>query len=150
LDGNRPPSAAINGDKSGVYWGQNPTLGSGWHSSTSESLPQTLTINFGTTRTINQVNVYGVQNDYTNPIPNPDETTPATLYGLVDFHVQYDTGGGQFADIANGKGSVTGNDKVLKRLFFNPITTSAIRIVVTNGGGGYARIVEVEALTPFD
>ena len=66
-------------------------------------------------------------------------------YGITDFDVQYWTGS---AWAAVPGGSVRGNNKVWRKVTFPALSTSAIRVVVLAGLGGYSRIVEVEAHAP--
>lgn len=75
----------------------------------------------------------------------PNENTTFSNEGNVDFDVQY-WNGGSWATVSNG--SITGNNKVLKKFQFSPITTDKIRVVVTDSLSAqyrYSRIVELEA-----
>ena len=45
-------------------------------------------------------------------------------------------------------GDVTGNNKVWRKFTFTPISTTKIRVFVTNALAGYSRIAEIEAWTP--
>jgi hypothetical protein len=44
-------------------------------------------------------------------------------------------------------GNISGNNLVWRRISFAPITTNAIRVIVTGGVDGYGRITELEAWT---
>jgi len=58
--------------------------------------------------------------------------------------VQYWTGSG-WATVLGG--SVSGNNKVWKKITFAPLTTTKIRIYITATSDGWSRLVEVEAWT---
>ena len=78
----------------------------------------------------------------------PQEPTPemsASLYGLVDFDVQY-WDGAQWVTLPGG--SVRGNDRVLRTVSFQNITTTKIRVFVTNAREHFSRVVELEAYGP--
>jgi len=87
--------------------------------------------------------VFSLQDDYHNPI-EPTETTTFSLYGLTAFEVQYWTGS---AWVTVPGGSVSGNNKVWKKITFAPLTTTKIRVYITATSDGWSRIVEVEAWT---
>jgi hypothetical protein len=59
--------------------------------------------------------------------------------------VQY-WNGSTWATVPNG--SVTNNNRVVKRVTFPAVTTTRIRVVVNNALANYSRIVELEAWTP--
>src|SRR6185369_14447153 len=81
--------------------------------------------------------------NYANPI-EPTETTTFSLYGLTGFDVQYWTGS---AWTTVPGGSVSGNNKVWKKITFAPLTTSKIRVLINASVDGWSRVVEVEAWT---
>ncbi|HSK71746.1 MAG TPA: discoidin domain-containing protein [Pyrinomonadaceae bacterium] len=127
------PHLAIDGAR-------NWATSAGWRDETMDVFPDWLQIDFNGSKTIDQINVYAVTDDYWNPV-DPDENTVATLYGITSFDVQYWNGSG-WITVPNG--SITNNDKALKKIVFSPITTSRIRVVVKDALR-YSRIVEVEA-----
>jgi RHS repeat-associated protein len=131
-------ASTINGDRKGLNWG----AGGGWHDGT-QSLPDWLEVDFGGARTINEIDVFTVQDNYTNP-SEPVEDQQFTLYGLTGFEVQYWTGS-VWAAIPNG--SVTGNNRVWRKFTFLALTTQKIRILTTASktNDGYSRLTEVEA-----
>jgi hypothetical protein len=141
LDSNRTPAAAINGDRKGLHWGTDPSTGSGWHDSTQNSYDDWLQIDFAGTRTISEVDVFTVQDSYTSP-SEPTETMTFSLYGVVEFDVEY-WNGSAWTTVTGG--AVTGNNKVWRKVTFPSVTTDRIRILVKNAQGGYSRITEVEA-----
>lgn len=147
LDGNRPATAAINGDRKGAHWGSDPATGSGWHDATMGNFTDDwLQVTFAGPRRINEINVFGVQDVWTNP-STPTETMTCTVVGLIDFQVQY-RNGTQWTLVPGG--NVTNNNLCWRKFTFVPIETSQIRVVVTNGANYYSRIAELEALTPYD
>src|SRR2546427_12841369 len=68
-----------------------------------------------------------------------------SLYGLAGFDVQYWDGS---AWVTVSGGSVSGNNKVWKKISFPAITTSRIRVLTNASSDGWSRITEVEAWTP--
>jgi hypothetical protein len=48
-------------------------------------------VDFNTTRTISEIAVYAVQDNYTNPV-DPTEYETFSAYGITNFEVQYWTG----------------------------------------------------------
>jgi hypothetical protein len=83
-----------------------------------------------------------LQNDYRNPV-EPDASTPADVYGILDFDVQY-WNGSQWVTVPGG--SVTGNDKAMRVFALPSIATTKVRVVVNNGRAHFSRIVEIEAI----
>jgi hypothetical protein len=65
-----------------------------------------------------------------------------SLYGLVDFQLQY-WDGAQWVNVPGG--TVSGNNLVWRQFTFGPVTTTAIRINVTNALNTWSRIAEIEA-----
>ncbi len=130
-----PPSATIDGDHKGMAWGN----GGGWNDATAGAFPDWLQINFSASRTINNVTVYTLQDNYSNPI-EPTDTTTFSLYGVTAFDVQV-FNGSSWSTVA----SVSGNNNVKRRVYFAPVATTAIRIVCNSALAGFSRIIEVEA-----
>ena len=122
----------------GAGWEQ----GGGWNDDTRGVWPDNLDVNFNATRTINTINVYTLQNNFKSPV-QPTTSTPADIYGILDFDVQYWNG---TAWVTVPGGAIRGNDKALVTISFADIATSMIRINVLNGRVYYSRIVEVEAI----
>jgi YD repeat-containing protein len=141
LDANRPALAAINGDRKGQTWGSNPSTGSGWHDATNNAFPDWLEVSFAAAETIDEVSVFSVQDNYAAP-QEPTEAMTFTQYGVAAFHLEYWTGTA-WAQIPGG--SVSGNNKVWRKVTFAPVTTTKIRVVVNSGLAGYSRVTEVEA-----
>ena len=132
-----PAAGAINGDRRGLNWG----AGGGWQDTTPNSWPDTLQVNFSGTKTINEIDVFMVQDAYNAP-QEPTETMTFSLYGLTAFDVQYWNGSGW---LTVPGGSVTGNDKVWRKFSFPAVVTNGIRVVVQRAVDGYSRITEIEA-----
>jgi hypothetical protein len=132
------PSGAIDGNRSGSSWGG----GGGWNDATPASFPDWLEVDFAATRTIDEIDVFSVQDTYWAPsTPVPDMTF--SLYGLTDFTLQYWTGQA-WQDIPGG--SVSGNTLVWRTVSFAPVTTSRIRLVVTHAQDAlWSRVTEIEA-----
>jgi hypothetical protein len=130
------PAGAINGDRRGLSWGK----GGGWHDGTPE-FPDFFEVQFNGTKTVNEIDVFSVQDDYRNP----DEPTAAmtfTLWGLQNFDVQYWTGT-SWQTVTGG--SITGNNLVWRQFTFAPITTTKIRVRVNLALNSWSRIAEIEA-----
>jgi hypothetical protein len=132
------PSGAIDGRK-GLTWG----AGSGWNDATPNAWPDWLEIDFSGSKTINEVDVFTVQDNYQAP-SDPTPTMTFTQYGLTDFQVQYWTGS-QWLTVPNG--TVSGNNLVWRQVTFGALTTSSIRVWVTGALNTFSRITEVEAYT---
>ncbi len=138
------PAATINGDRTGINW----DTGNGWNS--SFVLPDWLQIDFTDNtaaanpvlRNINEIDVITLQDAYASNPVDPDLAMTFSSYGIVDFQVQYWDGSAW--QLVTG-GNIIGNNKIWKQITFPFVTTSKIRINVTSGVGGTARIVEVEA-----
>jgi hypothetical protein len=141
IDPMRPASAAINGDRRGQNWGTNPSAGSGWHDATNNNYPDTLEITFGGAKTVDEINLFSVQ-DNVNAPSEPTETQTFTKYGVTNFRVEYLNGTAW--QLVPG-GLVASNNKVWAKLSFAPLTTTKIRVIVNNALGGYSRLTEFEA-----
>jgi hypothetical protein len=129
------PASVINGDRKGLNWGQ----GAAWMDATSNTWPDYIQVTFSGTKTIDEVVVYSVQNNYTNPV-EPTATMTFTQYGIQDFTVQR-WSGSSWVTVA----TVTGNNLVKRSVSFAPVTTDRIRVNVTRSLGGKTRITEIEA-----
>ncbi|HEX5071491.1 MAG TPA: Ig-like domain-containing protein [Vicinamibacterales bacterium] len=137
LGANYGPSGAINGDRKGLNWGN----GGGWNDATPYAGPDWIEVDFAGARTIDEINVFSMQDAYTAPV-QPTLTMTFGYWGLRAFEVQYWNG---TSWVAVPNGAVAGNDKVWRQFLFAPITTTKIRVWVTGALNGYARVIEVEA-----
>ena len=130
------PSYAIDGVRhttadGGNYWRD------------EDPLPSWLQVEFGGPKTIEEVAVFAVADDFAKQL-DPSPTDIFKSYGPTAFDVQYWTGTG-WENVSAG--SIAGNNLVWKRVRFplSPVTTSKIRVVVNTGSAdSVARIVEVE------
>ena len=137
LGPNYPASAVVNGDRRGLNWG----AGGGWNDGTQNAGPDWIEIAFNGPKSIDEVNVFSMQDNYTAPV-EPTLGMTFTLWGLRGFEVQYWTGSA-WAVVPGG--TITNNNLVWRQVLFAPIMTSRLRINVTAALNGYARAIEVEA-----
>jgi RHS repeat-associated protein len=129
-------SKAIDGDHVG-------TAGH-WADDTSNVYPDWLQVDFSGSKTISEIDVFGLQQNPSSPVE--PTLTMTSSYALTNFSVEYWTGSA-WAIVPGG--SVTGNDKVWRKFTFAPLTTSKIRVNITAvAGDNHSQIVEVEAWTP--
>ncbi len=131
------PDGAIDGDRNGTHWGN----GGGWNNSTVNHFPDWIQINFAGAKSISEIDVFTVQDNYAVP-SGPTPSMTFSLYGITDFQVQFWDG---FAWVNVPNGSISANNLVWRRINFPALTTSSIRIMVTGALNGYSRITEVEA-----
>ena len=103
-------------------------------------------MDFAGTKTIDEIDVFTVQDNYASPT-EPTDTQTFTNYGITDFDVQYWTGSA-WATVPGG--AVTGNNKVWRKISFTAVATTKIRVVVNNALASYSRITELEAWGPDD
>jgi RHS repeat-associated protein len=128
---------AINGNYRGP-WGNSVE---GWNDNTSNVVPDWIQLDFAGSKTIDEISVFSLHDNYT--VENtPTETQTFTLYGLLNFDVQY-WNGSTWVTVPGG--SVTGNNKVWRKFTFSPITTSKIRVHITSVPDSWSRVVEVQA-----
>ena len=130
-------NGAINGDRKGQSW----RSGGGWNDATPGAWPDWLEVDFAGARTIDEVDVFGVQDNYSAP-EEPTAGMTFTRYGLTAFTVQYWTGT-QWLAVPNGV--VVANALVWRQVTFAPIATTKIRILVTGTLDSWSRVTEVEA-----
>ena len=131
-------SGAINGDRKGLFGWQN-----GYWSTASSGFPAWLEVQFNGSKTITEIDVVTLQDNYNAPI-EPTESMTFSGYGLTAYQVQY-WNGSAWVTITNG--SVSGNNKVWKRFSFAAITTTKIRVLSSASPDNYSRLTEVEAWT---
>ncbi len=131
--------AVIDGEHKGLNW----LSGGGWNDATTQ-YPDWLEVDFSGSKTIDEIDVYTVQDDYANP-SEPTETTTFSTYGNTAFQVQY-WNGSAFVDVPGG--NVTGNHKVWRKFNFAALTTSKIKVLINDSADHiYSRLTEVEAWT---
>jgi hypothetical protein len=106
-------------------------------------LPTWLHIDFGASRSIDEVDVFTVADYPAYTVQSdPSPTQTFTQYGVTAFDVQYWTGSA-WQTVPGG--SVTGNNLLQRRITFPAVTTQKIRVVVNAAVDGVARVAEVEA-----
>jgi hypothetical protein len=137
LSANYGPAGAINGDRKGLQWGSN----GGWNDGTPNQSPDWIEVAFNGPKTLDEINVFSMQDAYTNPV-EPTLTMTFGYWGLRAFEVQYWNGS---AWVTVPGGSITNNNKVWRQVLFAPITTTKIRVFITGALNGYSRVIEVEA-----
>lgn len=135
------PAGTNNGDRKSLNW----TNGGGWNDS-GPPFPDWLQIDFGSVKTINEVDVFTLQDNWSNSA-EPTASMTFTLWGLTGYEVQFWDGANW---IAIPGASVTGNNKIWRKFEFSPIATSKIRVLTSASVDGYSRITEVEAYGPAD
>ena len=135
-DENYPPSSVINGDRRGIGWGN----GGGWSDNTPGSFPDTIEVEFSNVMSIDEVDVFTLQDAWWNPI-EPTESTVFNNNGITAFTVQY-FDGDNWLTVPGG--TVTGNNKVWRKFTFSPVSAERIRVVV-NAGPVNSNVVELEA-----
>ena len=115
--------------------------GNFWNDANSDVYPDWIQITFGRREVINEIDVFTVSDDVGVTMPNLDTTF--TAYGIKDFEVQY-LDGSEWKTVPGG--SVQGNNKVWRQFTFEAITTTAVRVYITNASG-FSRVSEIEAWT---
>jgi len=98
-------------------------------------------VDFAASKTIDEIDVFSLHDDYTHE-NTPTEAQTFTLYGLVNFEVQYWNGS---AWVTIPGGSVNGNNKVWRKFTFTPITTNKVRLWITGVPDAWSRLVELQA-----
>lgn len=136
--GGYPAVNAINGDRSGIT----ESGISYWNDNIPNTYNDSLEIAFNGEAEINKINIFSVQDAYTNPV-EPDRNMTFTKYGLVDFRVDALVNG-VWSTVPNG--NITGNNKVWKQITFGAIKATKIRVTVTKAADSWVRIAEVEAI----
>jgi hypothetical protein len=134
-----PATNTINGERSGANWGST----GGWRDGT-DTYPDWLEVDFPGNKTVDEIDLFSLQDNYTAPV-EPTEAMTFTYYGITDFDVQY-WNGAQWLNVPGG--SVSGNNKVWRRVSFSPIKTNRIRVLVRGALTNRSRIVELEAWQP--
>jgi PKD repeat protein len=135
---NFPAFSVIDGEHKGLNLNNRAGW---WNDATSTVYPDWVEVHFAGPQRVSEIRVFTVQNNYTNPI-EPDPTTPADLYGILDFNVQY-WDGSQWLDVPGG--AVVGNDKAMRVFAFAELNTTRIRVFVTNSRAEWSRVTEIEA-----
>jgi hypothetical protein len=132
-----PASAVNNGDRTGSAYGS----GGVWHDATGSAYPDWVEIAFAGSRTIDEVDVFTVQDAWNAP-SEPTASLTWSRWGVRDFTVQYWTGSAWQA-VPNGV--VTNNTLVWRTVTFPALTTAKIRVQIDRAEDGWSRLTEVEA-----
>ena len=135
------PAKAIDGEHRGLNW----LSGGGWQGA-GPTNNDWLQVDFKGRKTIDEIDVYMVQDNFASPV-EPDVSMPTfTKYGLTNFRVQFLTQFGDWRDVPALGNPVIGNTNVLKRLTVpRGLFTQSIRIQVSDTPDKWCRITEVEA-----
>jgi hypothetical protein len=139
--GNYEPVSAINGDHQGIGTTASYADNTFWRDGTQNAYPDWLQVDFAGKRSIDEVHVYTLQDDYAHPVEPTDQMT-FTQFGITNFEVQY-WDSGQWWTIPGA--AVTGNNKVWRKFEFPEVYTDKIRVLVNQALYGRSRIVELEA-----
>jgi hypothetical protein len=105
--------------------------------------PDWLEVRFNGLQTIEEIDVFTLQDNYAAPV-EPTPTTTFNLSGIANFTIEY-WNGSVWQVVPNG--TVTGNTLVWRQFVFPALTTSKIRVLVQQAPDRYTRITEVEAYT---
>jgi len=133
------PGGAIDGNRRGSSLGAGHW--SAWHDTTPGVFDDTLEITFSGPKTIDEIDVFTLQDNYANPA-EPTEALTFNTYGLSGFELQY-WDGAAWVNVPGG--SVSASNKVWRRITFPAVTTGRIRVLTKTSVDGYSRIAEVEA-----
>ena len=98
-------------DRKGIGWANGT---GGWNDNTQSQYPDILQINFAGAKTISEIDVFTLQDNYQSPA-DPTLTMLFSLYGITDFQVQY-WDGNQWQLVQNG--NIAGNRLVWQKDIF--------------------------------
>lgn len=131
-----PASAAIDGDRTGVNWGNS----GGWNDNTIGYFPDSLEFTFNGTKSISEVDVFTIQDG--NPT-TPTELMTFSRSGITAFDVEY--WDGTSWKIIPG-GSISGNNLVWRKITFIAVSTNKIRLIIRGSqSNDFSRLIEMEA-----
>src|SRR5438876_520878 len=127
------PSGAIDGDRKGLNFGKD-----GYWSSKTGTFPEWLQIEFKGKRTITEIDVFTIQDNYASPA-EPTPTMEFKTYGLTDFDVEewvelsgvpFPGGDSRGFWVPISGGSRRGNELVWNQvdLSASPVTATKIRV----------------------
>ena len=137
-----PVAAVNNGDRTGAHWG----AGGGWNDATQAQYPDWVQIDFAGRRTITEIGIVTLQDNYPNAL-DPTPSMTFSKYGVTAWDIAYWDGTDW---VGLPEGNVTGNNRVWRRITFPAVTTDRIRVLVKTALAGYSRIVEIEAYGTVD
>jgi hypothetical protein len=133
---NYPVAPVNNCDRAGIGW----AAGGGWADATPNAFPDWVQIAFNGLKTIDNVIVYTLQDNYASPV-EPNDSMTFDAWGVTDFTVEGWNGSNWLT-----LGSVSGNNRVRRTVSTGTFTTDRIRVYVTGALASYSRLVEIEAL----
>jgi hypothetical protein len=84
-----PVAAVNNGDRKGLIWGTD----GGWSDATANSYPDWVQIDFSSSKTINEIDLFMLQDNYSSPV-TPTLSLQFSQWGVTDFQVDRDCLGG--------------------------------------------------------
>jgi len=131
-------SSLVNGDRKSLNAGSD----GGWvDAAPANTFPDWAQVDFGANKTINEIDVFTLQDNWAGPA-EPTESMTFTQFGLTGYQVQY-WDGSNWITVPNG--SVTGNNKIWRKVIFSTISTSKIRVLTSASVDGHSRLTEIEA-----
>ena len=138
LNSSFPVSTIINGDRRGAGWGAGT---GGWHDASASTFPDYLEIHFSGEKRINQIDLFTLQDAFTNPAEPTQEMT-FSQYGVTSFRLNYwDATSNQWVTLKQ----IDGNSNVWRTVKFPTVLTPKLSIMILNGATNYSRVVEIEA-----
>ncbi|HSD45978.1 MAG TPA: discoidin domain-containing protein [Pyrinomonadaceae bacterium] len=142
-----PASAIIDGDRKGNGWG----AAGGWADDTSGQFPDSVEIDFADVMSINEVNLFTIQDMWWNP-SEPTESMKFFNNGVTAFEVQY-FDGSTWLPVPNG--TISGNAQVWRKITFPAVIAEKIRVQINGSKAQNSILIEVEvygvaASTPAD
>ncbi len=114
---------AINGDRKGSPWGS----GGGWNDATPNSWPDWLEVDFAGSKTINEVDVFSVQDNYTSPVEPTAAMTFTSTGSLISRCSTGTDHNGWRCRVARSAATTL----VWRQITFAALTTTKIRVFVT-------------------
>ena len=144
LSGQYPVTSIIDGRTGSDDWGN----GGGWSDNTSGVYPDWVEISFNGRKTIDSLNIHTLNS----------EAFPADTYGVRNLTFEYwDETTGEWKTLKSAEDpskelTVTDNTKGFIGLTFESVTTSKVRINITetNGDNDYSRLTEIEVFQKND
>lgn len=130
-------SGAIDGDRAGLRWSNS----GGWNDATPNAFPDWLEVDFASPQVINEIDVFTVQDNFSNPV-DPSLAQTFTQLGLTAFQAQY-WDGSNWTTVSGG--NISGNNNVWRQITFSALSTRRIRVLVMGALNGFSRITEIEA-----
>jgi hypothetical protein len=113
-----------------------------WADATPGSNPDWVQVTFNGQKSIDEIDIFSVQDWPGAESEEPTETMTGTKYVATDFEVQYWTGSA-WATVPGG--NVVGNNKIWRKFTFSPITTSKIRLLIHKSPNPYSYNAEIMA-----